>query len=433
MENRFNLDRIIKWLFTFAVIKIAISVVACFTYFSTPHHWRQADTMGVTLRYWLRWTVEPELQHPFLPAVLTAGDAYGIAPMEFPILNILLAPLFFFDLEWGRTLTRLVLLLINISLLWISYRVWHQHLGVQIAKLSHLFLVLNGLSFLYIDKFMPDFTSFILVLVAMGYSWDKPSIKSFLPAALGLLIKPTSIIVFLLFLRRPFKELLRDFSGYAVWGIPAVGLALFYYTYGLDFIRSHSDIEETVYLKMGAPWLNLGDYFKDPHYFMALLRNGLFSVGTLFLILINALMFKFHGQKMLFVILIFQCLMGIMLGGIAVTYHEYYLIGASFTVALILSEFVRSGNKYLVALVLIILCSNVFTRGYYSMRNFVRSHHWATCTEIRKQIPSEIYKVGSEKAIVAHTGVCVGKIQNSDESPYFIGIDSTGNYVLKKR
>ena len=63
--------------------------------------------MILTNLYWLRWTQESDLQYPLLPAVLTAGDKYGITPTEFPILTLLTAPLFGLGVEWGRVVAQL--------------------------------------------------------------------------------------------------------------------------------------------------------------------------------------------------------------------------------------------------------------------------------------------------------------------------------------
>jgi hypothetical protein len=77
-------DRQKRLLQVFVVLKLALLTLACFTPFTHPHIVRQTDTMSVALRYYLRFFVEEGGHHHFLPALLSAGDQYGLAPMEFP-------------------------------------------------------------------------------------------------------------------------------------------------------------------------------------------------------------------------------------------------------------------------------------------------------------------------------------------------------------
>ena len=68
---------------------------SCFAV-GAPDAWRQTDGLSVAYAYYLRWTFEPFTWHSLLPAVLNSGHNTGIVAMEFPILNVLLAPLFYF-------------------------------------------------------------------------------------------------------------------------------------------------------------------------------------------------------------------------------------------------------------------------------------------------------------------------------------------------
>ena len=81
-------------IFVLVFVKILSAGLHSFSPFVHPHIKRQSDTLGLSLRYWLRWSVEEDQFNPLVPALLSSGDSRGISPTEFPLLNLITAPAF---------------------------------------------------------------------------------------------------------------------------------------------------------------------------------------------------------------------------------------------------------------------------------------------------------------------------------------------------
>jgi hypothetical protein len=117
-------DRQKRLLQVFVVLKLALLTLACFTPFTHPHIVRQTDTMSVALRYYLRFFVEEDGHHHFLPALLSAGDQYGLAPMEFPVLNLLFSPVFALPMPYALYCAQLALTALCLGLVLWHHKVW---------------------------------------------------------------------------------------------------------------------------------------------------------------------------------------------------------------------------------------------------------------------------------------------------------------------
>jgi len=57
-------------------------LIRAFGELTHPHIWRQTDTLGMSMRYYLRFTREigESFSHKLLPAVLQSGDGNGVLP-----------------------------------------------------------------------------------------------------------------------------------------------------------------------------------------------------------------------------------------------------------------------------------------------------------------------------------------------------------------
>jgi hypothetical protein len=141
-----------KIIFILLIIKLMSALIASFGYFSHPHIIRQVDTMSVGLNYWLRWT-EGNPATWFLPGSLGAGDSAGISPMEFPLMNILIAPFFYFGHNDGYTLSLIFIIILSFGLFYLHFKEWNkvsEHMGD-----SSLLMGIFGISSIYIVRIMP--------------------------------------------------------------------------------------------------------------------------------------------------------------------------------------------------------------------------------------------------------------------------------------
>ena len=420
----------LKYLILF---KVAILFIACFSPFVHPHIIRQVDTMGVALRYWLRWSQEAVLQFPLLPAVLTAGDDYGISTMEFPILNIVTAPFFAFGLENGRILAALFLLLFSISMICLHARIWKgkQILGIDASQSTWLFFIYS-LSQGYVGRFMPDFTAFILVSISIGLSWnianEKKSVyrKYLLPAflaSIALLMKPTAIIAFAILLLKPFQELIKKHSIYI---LPPVILTFLYYVFGISYIKSIADTPDYYAVHFRHPINSLFDFFKAPRQVLNLFLQDFFLGYSLFILLPvflqkkNRKVFQILGS-----ILLVQVLAGAILDGEHIFIHSYYYMGTSFVICLLLLFFLKNANKLALILFFSILTFFHIERSFYDIRLLFTDHIWKQCERIRKENKGDLKsfeRISSPKRIYPFEGLCIGKIQNASDQKHYIEI-----------
>jgi hypothetical protein len=230
-----------KAIVALVLFRISILAVAAFLPLSVPGVWRQTDTMGVALRYWLRWTVEVNSPMPLLPAVLNSGNTSGIMPMEFPLLNLFFAPAFALGPYLGRVLSMLGLLVLVHGLIYLCYRVWKKN-GESIGVESFGFFLMAVATFTsgWTGKFIPDLISVLLILLSVGISWSKThSVKSGLLCSIGILMKPTSVVVLALYLCHP--KFLQRLRANFLWGFCSVALGVLYYHFGVKWILQYQD------------------------------------------------------------------------------------------------------------------------------------------------------------------------------------------------
>lgn len=236
-----------RWLWFILGVRLFAGLLQCFAPLSAPHRWRQVDTLGVALRYWSRWTVENMEQgwQLLAPAVLGSGHGSGIMAMEFPLLNILVAPIFALPHPQSIFAAYFALWCLHLLLIVLNLKVWGKATILDVpARLVVLLFPIFSFMTPYFNKFLPDVTANLLVLLAVGLSWRECRwLRSFFCLALGLLIKPTAILGLSLLLveRQRWRSLWRDL----LWVLPAGIITLVYYTAGMDAIRGLG--ENTLY------------------------------------------------------------------------------------------------------------------------------------------------------------------------------------------
>lgn len=272
---------------TLLTLKILAALASILLPLNLPHAWRQIDTLSVGLRYWLRWTHGSDA-HLLWPAVLNSGDYIGYMGMEFPVLNILIAPLFAFGPGIGKTLSLFAIFALNISLWLLAVKVWK---GIKISDVevskALLWLPLFGSVATLYERIIPDTPAMLLCLISCGLIWKDEKrfwITAFVLATIGMLIKPPVCVTFGLLLLRPGGISSRIKMAL----IPAVAVAITvaYFFICVPFLDA---LETNGYLfatKFRNPIASFTEYFQHPRRILELIDTKLFFPGFIFGILL---------------------------------------------------------------------------------------------------------------------------------------------------
>ncbi len=313
-------------------LRCCIMVLRVALPFDLPHLWRQIDTLGVCIRYWLRWQSEALTWQSLLPAVLNSGTSSGITPMEFPLLGLSLAPFFSFGPFWGVKLASLALYLSNTVLTFHAAYLWRRRLvqGVPMELVCLGYIILS-VSASYFLKFMPDYLSFILCFLALSGALLKGwTVRALLLASIGLLLKPTTVVVF------AFAMVVPDFwqriCKHLLWMLLATGIALLYYTKGLGFIRTYQDGVELFKVTLASPPLNFLEFVSQPREISKLLGEKLLFIPGIFAIVVALPFLSRTRRKNLLItlgLIILQVGTIALLDGGHSFIHEYYFIGCA--------------------------------------------------------------------------------------------------------
>lgn len=456
--------RFFRLAFFFGVsVKLLSGLCRIFLPFDLPHRWRQIDTMGVAMRYYLRWTTEHDWIAPLLPAVLNSKDHYGITPMEFPIFNLLAAPMFLAGPLLGSVLAKALIFLIHILLtIWCS-RLW-KGTSLFTIRMEYLCLCfgLLSVSSTYVFKFMPDYASFLLVFIALSGAWNRQwRMLAFCLASIGLLMKPTSIIVFGFCLLHPeFKNFLRR---NIVWIAASACVGLAYYTLGMNYIRAFQDGQDLFAVHLRSPWVSLLEVFSDPKGMFVLLANKLFFAPGLFLMLLAApLMSREHRRFLakLSAILLLQILAIFILDGSHSFVHDYYYIGCApvllaivFTMVIGVAESEFKYRSICLGLFFVLALIKFFDQIQFETRtalpfNRARTLLASDCEVLKNRHPelpwSRGYVFRSSNQPYPELGVCFFEREGSETSEFGLfkktetlpsncrGFDEEGLAVLAK-
>jgi hypothetical protein len=420
-ENLQGLDwqRWVKWLLA---LKFAFAVIVTFGEFSHPHIIRQLDTMGVALRYWSRWTLEGATTWPLLPAVLTAGDTSGITPMEFPIMNLIYAPI-----ECARVAAWLTHVLFASALTFWHYRLWRgKNVASVGAEKAAMLLPLVGISSVFFGRFMPDYVAFILVSSAICFSWDKPRpLGSFALAALGLLIKPPAIVALALLLLLP----IRRYPKCALWVLPAVICTLVYYKLGNGFIKSVSDYPVYFLTELRNPLQSLIEFVQHPKDVAKLFLKNLIAPQFFILFLVAVGIWKKLERRQLWLlaVLLVQVILGAALDGEHSFIHFYYFMGTAFVSALLVTAVIERANQRWVSIfAALALLSFQIEMFSYEVKPLVKNMQglglYAQCKQLKKSSADfpwgKGYSFRSSFAEYPDLGLCFGEIQNSKKAEF---------------
>ncbi len=425
-------QRLLFWLLALRFLVMAVHTTLPF---ALPEIWRQTITMGVALRYWNRWTVEPPANH-WLPAVLESGDTSGVMGMEFPLLNVVTAPAFAWGVSRGRVVARLLWLGVCLLLTLINIRIWkaRQWGTVSLEKVM-CFVPILSLGGDWVGKFMPDYASMLLVLMAVGLSWDGPrKLLPFCLATLGCLMKPTSISVVPLILLAPEPN--KAVTRAALWSIPAFAVALCYYTKGLNYIHHFQQMPNLYFLERRPFFAGLWQYFSQVKEVSKFLLLKSYFPGGILLVLISlaAVSRSSRSNQMmasLWLVVLLQMIPVAGAAGAQALSHEYYFISLTPTLAILfLLAYEKSNITFLKFLLLLGLCVRLMDLSYMDLRPWLLSRkainpEWralAQCDQLRARTTSFPWHQGkvfrSPSELYPFLGVCFGEREGSKISPY---------------
>ena len=344
-----------------------MALISGFGYFSHPHIIRQVDTMSVGLNYWLRWSdgiAAPYFFHNFLPGSLGGGDTPGITAMEFPLLNLLIAPWFSLGHYWGFTASFMFVMCLNFGAFWWHYLEW-QKVSKKMGDTA-LLMGMFGITSLFMMRVMPDFLSMILVSISCAYSFQKKSrLASFGLLSLGLLMKPTSAIALAVMFLKNFKSSLRRDFFWVIFGIIFAGI---YYTKGLQALASVSDM--TGYFKVNplGPIQGLSELFNNISRLPGFVFRSFFSRWPFIPIVIAIIMAPKKGYIYIIGLITIQILTIFAIDGDHGFVHEYYFIGCSFLISFMIISIMENTHSKLIVSIIFLMTVFTFERGIYRIK-----------------------------------------------------------------
>ncbi len=419
--------------------RLLFAAVALFLPLGHPHIWRQIDTLGVSLRYWLRWTTETAAAWPLVPAILHSGDAPGFMAMEWPLLNLLAAPFFQFGPAVGTALARCFVLGLNLILVMWNIQLWRsvRPLGICASK-SWRWMPLIGFGLIYFPKFIPDSPAMLLVLAATALIWKKQRLG--LAAVLlstGLLMKPTSVIVLgLLLLSRTWASTLL-FAWFPLLG--SLTLTVLYYVFGTKWIQQLAGGESFYRIEPQNPWQALLSFFSSGTKLWDLFLQGLGFYGALPVLLIFSFLPFVRSLQRLWLVLGLQVFAIAVLDGEHSFVHQYYFLGTLPVLCLLLQavlEDLPEWGVYKLArfgLYTLIFGSSM-TYLAYEWRPFYitapadRFLAFGDCQQLKAKLPdwpwhqNHVFRVTPRAYPLV--GLCFAERVGSEQSQYGLFVDS---------
>jgi hypothetical protein len=377
---------------TFLVVRMIGSLLHAFAPVTKPHMWRQVDTMGVALRYARRWTIEADDFAWWIPSVLNSGDTRGIMAMEFPLVNMLGALGFLVaghDVDLGRMLAQLFLMVFITALIFWNWKVWSKT-SMLVAR-GVLFASCLGFATPFTAKFMPDLTAMLLATLGVGMIVSRRLLGVVL-LGLGTLVKPTAAPVVGLVCLLPFLDcsaMGKSFSRADVLRslILCMTAGLFPAAWYLRVVPYLTSLEEgvslfTIYNKpdllnfLSSFWSSMGVY--DVIHFHAIFPFGLIVLFIGLLIVLRQRLSSasveityFTGLMLGFVLLVQLSFIGAVSGDHAAL-HVYYLLAVGPTIGIAVELIWRRVNspwwKLFICVGLLARASEAFfadTKGYW--------------------------------------------------------------------
>ena len=399
-----------------------------------PHLHRQIDTIGVSLRYYSRWFLEATPDSwPWLPAILNSGNQIGIMRMEFPLLNLWGAAVLSIFPGSGIYAVQGAGVVLNLVLLGLACFLWKAHR----LNGTKFFVVLLAATITtpwdtFISKFMPDIPAHLLVLCAIGLSWEKPRFwGSAILASLGVMMKPPSIVLFALFYLHP--KYLSQIKRNLFWiGIPFLA-AVFYYTWCLNWIGARQVLPDLFNIHPGNPLSRLKDFFSDFDSFLNFVAFQLFGYLGIIPILWATFFsseknFLLKQRKILLLILV-QLLVLAALDGSHMYVHNYYLFSVTITGLILTIHSIKYlpnwFQNWMIPLIIfarLIDVAQTESRLIPSDLDLSRRQFWEDCQDLKQELPqvpwNQGYAFRAPDSSYPLYGLCFREITHSATAKY---------------
>lgn len=408
-----------------------VALLHAFRPITSPHIWRQVDTLSVSFRYWQRWSLgAPEGLKAFLPAVLNGGDAVGYMPMEFPLLNFMAAPAFAFGTHAGVTLAQLVALGLTLLLLYVNGRVWRGQVVAGVPAARWLLLIPSfSLPVTFFAKFMPDLGAMLLVLLGVGYSWQKPRpVAALLAATLGVLMKPTAAPVMAMMLLGP-KSLSRNLRN-SLPLVFALGIAFVYYKFGINELKHFQDSVSRFRVESSPPLEGLKEFFGAPSQILQVANDHAFVPWAGIVLLVGAFVGRSRlGRPVLWLLicLFLQTLFLALVSGKHGFMHAYYFMALVPALTLLALQILKAAhNTWITGIFWTLVLGRVFDTASNDLAGYLTEDSSYTlfqeCQELKSQTrdwPWDQQKAfRSNPAPYPMLGLCFGERQESKTSHY---------------
>jgi hypothetical protein len=413
-------------------LRVLTLIVAAFSPFSGPHEWRQYDTIGMGYRYFIEFFQSQIDKYPkILPAVLQAGDKLGVTPVELPILNLFVSPLFIFGETTGQVLANLFLLIINIQLTYQCYLLW-KDTEVLDKKVGEAFLLIPLVSFsmIYFGKFIPDMLSVLLALYALGLAVKcNKLLQASLFASIALLMKPTSVIVYAFFLLLPERKVLKHY----LWMGFSILITILYYKQVNPAILEFAG-EKSIFAVGTKPLtVAIQQFLDQPGLYFSIFLKSLFG-NWLILPFVALLGFNLlRGKTKLaritpFIgIILLQSLFLHLLSGNHPYWHNYYYLGIAPIACLFLWQEINT-NAFTARSFQALLLVMIVLQSVYDLKPLVKPHKkrpWqirSECLELKEHATDFPWDKGYHfRSSIEHyptLGMCFGEIQNAAKTEY---------------
>ena len=325
------------------------------------------------------------------------------------------------------------------SLIYINYRVWkNTRPSIGVESFAFVFIAVASFSSGWTGKFIPDLISVLLVLLGVGLSWQKPRyVLSFATVVLGLLMKPTSIVVLFLLLAHPefWEQKLKLARKNAPWVLAATATAALYYTKGLNLIAAHQEGPGLFWLEHQPPLQALKEFFSDVHDWINMwMYRPFFSMGSYLILPLSAFALitrrpRYRRFAALWGVLILQYIVIAALAGKHGFVHDYYFLGLAPTCALILGWLIEQKfPPYIPALIFLgiliptIELSSMDLRALYKPAYRNERELPRACEQIRAHHPEAPWGRGdvfrSTREPFPALGLCFGEREGSDSARY---------------
>lgn len=382
------------------------AIATCLAPITSPHTWRQVDTMATALRYARRWTVESPDFSWWIPAVLNSRNTRGIMAMEFPAVNLLGALGFVAggaNVDLGRILAQVLIVSTVGCLIYLAGKTWQKNESLDAPQgmaIAALLAACCSFATPFTAKFMPDITAMLLALIGTAGIW-RYRWWGILCLALGILIKPTAGVVAALLLLHPqtYRAWLKQFPLVLLAILPAG----YWYLEVNQYLKSLQEIPSLFSLfeeRETIAWLK--KFWLSADIWDLIHFHIVFEAG--WILIVAALIFtkdrarRWMMLKLIGISVIQASLIGALSGDHA-RFHAYYLAGLAPTAALLIYETWHAMpwavGRWILALGILIHSGETAVADMSGWLNKNQGRQWfQECRDLRSRVPEAPWNQG---------------------------------------